>query len=119
MRSRIGHYIYFPNYTPAEMSEIFIFMAKEQNYTVTQELALEIAKYSRFCMEQSIKNGDGSFANARTAAQILDGIITYHAKRIMNSEADKENIDILTIDDFPRFPKNVEPTINSSNPEQT
>ncbi len=100
MRSRIKHYIKFPDYTPSEMGDILVMIANSLDYTVSNELK---AEFIRYCSYKLIP--DDNFANARTTRECLDEIITKHAENITSGATDKNEMNHLSIKDFPWFAK--------------
>ena len=83
--SRIKEYLDFPDYNDEEMLQIFIMMAKQSNFIVSEEAIDPF--YERISKERRLK----SFGNARTARNILDETIDKHAfnyvKRIIPPNA--------------------------------
>lgn len=72
-RSRIKEYLIFPDYNNQEMKEIFVTMAENQHFTVSED-ALEA-----FDERISKERRRTTFGNARTARNILDETIDKHA----------------------------------------
>ena len=78
--SRIKEYLDFPDYDDMEMVEIFTYMAKEHEYTVSEDainsLLIRIGK------ERELR----SFGNARTARNILDESLDKHALNFIDKK---------------------------------
>ena len=74
--SRFTRWIDFPNFSPAELMEILVAMARERHLSLTdraQELLWPVLK------EATLEPG---FANARTARALLDEIVVLQARRL-------------------------------------
>lgn len=100
MKSRIKSYIYFSNYSPEELGEIFASMAKKANFTVTKEL---LETYKDFALKVLLR--DASFGNARTVRKNLDEMIEKHADNYAMGRVSEDMINVLSIEDFPYFAK--------------
>ena len=83
--SRIKEYLDFPDYSSTEMREIFMKMAQENNFVVSNE-ALESFD-ERMKKERKLK----SFGNARTARNVLDESIDKHALNYVEGIIKKED----------------------------
>ena len=77
-KSRIKEYLVFPDYNDFEIKEIFVYMARKQEFIVDENTldALE----ERISKERSLK----SYGNARTVRNILDEAIDKHALNYLN-----------------------------------
>lgn len=77
-KSRFNRYISFPDYTPAELLEIFESLCKKLDYTLTQE-----AKSRALTLfETAYAHRDRSFGNGRLARNIFEKTIENQANRI-------------------------------------
>ena len=79
--SRVKEYFFFENYTPIELTEIFLSMAKGEGFTVTDRAQAKVhALFSSLL-------GDINFGNARTARNILDHSIGTHVVNVKRRTA--------------------------------
>lgn len=102
MQSRIKSEIYFPNYTPDELGEIFVSMAKTAQYKVSEKL-----KDTYIDFAEKVLLPDPSFGNARTVRQDLDKIIERHATNYVEGRIGEEDKNRLVLLDFPWFKDDV------------
>ena len=97
LRSRFNKFIFFPDYTPEELRDIFDFTAKKNGYTVSEE-ALEYLQNS-YAMRLAI--GEPNFANARDARNIFEKAVTRQANRLADkADCTKEELELLTLADI-------------------
>lgn len=89
LKSRVAHYVDFPDYEPSELLAILELMAKEQNLTIDGARAplLEI-------MKTVVKSHN--FGNGRFARNLLDKARLKQAERITKMESPQAE-DILTL----------------------
>ncbi len=78
LKSRFSTYIYFDDYSPQEMAEIFRKLCEKENYAPTQE-AIEFV-FSAIDYNYSIR--DKSFGNARYVRNLFEAVIKNQALRI-------------------------------------
>ena len=83
--SRIKHYLWFESYSTEELQEIFISMAKENGFTVTED-ALEKVGIK---MEKDRNNLN--FGNARSVRNCLEQAIDKHAFHYINKMTSKKS----------------------------
>lgn len=83
--SRIKEYLYFPDYNDSEMKQIFVLMAKQMGFTVSDD-ALE-AFHERITKERMLP----SFGNGRTARNILDESIDRHCLNYLDKKLNKKD----------------------------
>ncbi len=76
-RSRVGHHINFPNYTPEELIVIGEAMLTEQSYSLDAESRLAFAEYLALRMNQP------HFANARSVRNAIDRMKLRQASRVV------------------------------------
>ena len=91
LRSRFGRKINFPDYTTAELCEVFEHIAADNGYECAAEAAAEVLAF--FSSEKS----DG---NARAARQLFEDAIRRHANRIDHVNADQRELSLLTAEDL-------------------
>ena len=94
LKSRIPHWIDFPDYSVDELTDIFKLMAKERNFTVEED-AVKEAKYI-FKKAKCITN----FGNGRYVRNVLDKAILNQASRLLSEKEDESKIkksDLFTI----------------------
>jgi stage V sporulation protein K len=72
------NYIHFEDYTPDELTKIFVSFCNENNYSLSGE-ALEIAKK---VIASAYAKKEKSFGNARYCRNLFEQIIRYQAQRI-------------------------------------
>ena len=77
-KSRFVNYIHFENYTPAELTQIFVSFCNENNYSLSDE-ALELAKK---VIDKELAKKEKTFGNARYCRNLFEKIIRYQAQRI-------------------------------------
>lgn len=92
--SRIGHIMYFGNYTNEELTDIFSFMANEHNFYVPAETRERFEK--RIVREKTKQN----FGNARTCRNILDESISKHALNLKRGIIKKDKTFVICPEDI-------------------
>ena len=86
LKSRVPHWIDFPNYTTEELTQIFKLMIKERNLTVTRD-AVKAASLL-FDKMRVIEN----FGNGRYVRNLIDHAILNQSQRLMEEHGSSENI---------------------------
>ncbi len=97
LRSRFNKFIFFPDYTPDELTSIFAFTAKKNGYTVSAD-AMEYLK-NYYTVKTAL--GEPNFANARDARNLFEKAITRQANRLADKEeCTKEELEEITLRDL-------------------
>ena len=86
LKSRIPHWVDFPDYSVDELTEIFKLMAKERGFT----LEADAVKEARYIFKKAICITN--FGNGRYVRNILDQAILNQASRLLADGRDKEAI---------------------------
>ena len=99
MRSRFNRYIEFPDYSAAELAEIFRRTAAKNDYRLTEgaERRLEAA------LEERTRRRDRTFGNAREVRNWFEKAVERQAVRLAESGlegADRETLETLTEGDL-------------------
>jgi Holliday junction resolvasome RuvABC ATP-dependent DNA helicase subunit len=99
MRSRFNRYIEFPDYSAAELAEIFRRTAAKNDYRLTEgaERRLEEA------LEERTRRRDRTFGNAREVRNWFEKAVERQAVRLAESGldgADRETLETLTEGDL-------------------
>ena len=101
LKSRFTQTIHFDDYTPDELTQIFINLAKGKNFTVDEDTQSAIHRE----FEQLYLRRDKNFGNAREARRIFDAAIERQSQRLVKLMSDPgfQEADMfkLTKDDLP------------------
>ena len=84
LKSRFTQTIHFDDYTPDELTEIFINLAKGKNFVVDDETRATIHRQ----FEQLYLRRDKNFGNAREARRIFDQAVEKQSQRLVSMMGD-------------------------------
>ena len=101
LKSRFTQTIHFDDYTPDELTEIFLNLAKAKNFVINSET--KGAVHRQF--EQLYLRRDKNFGNAREARRIFDEAVEKQSQRLVGLMSDpgfkEEDMYRITTDDLP------------------
>ena len=96
LKSRFNKYIYFEDYTPEELLEIFDSMCKKSGLTATQDARDLVLKH----FEKEYANRNETFANGREVRNFFEKTVVNQANRLaIESNIDDEDVSTLTAED--------------------
>lgn len=95
LTSRVKYNLWFGNYTVNDLSDIFRYMAGEQNFAVSADMDATFRE--RIMKEERLPN----FGNARTVRTLLEKMIDKHATNIMDHVIGEEDRYMLRACDMP------------------
>lgn len=97
LKSRFNKYIYFEDYTPEELLEIFDSMCKKSGLTATKDTRDLVLKH----FEEEYTNRDETFANGREVRNFFEKAVVNQANRLaQESYIDDEDVATLTAEDI-------------------
>jgi len=97
LQSRFNRYIDFPDYTGAQLADIFKMYMKKNQYT----LAADAEDYLREQFEYAVAHKDRNFGNARFARNVFEKSIQQQANRLSGrSNLSKSQLTELTVEDL-------------------
>ena len=96
LKSRFNKYIYFEDYTPEELLEIFDSMCKKSGLTATQNARDLVLKH----FEEEYANREETFANGREVRNFFEKAVVNQANRLaLELNIDDEDVSTLTAED--------------------
>lgn len=96
LKSRFNKYIYFEDYTPEELLEIFDSMCKKSGLTATQDTRDLVLKH----FEKEYANRNETFVNGREVRNFFEKTVVNQANRLaIESNIDDEDVSTLTAED--------------------
>ena len=93
LKSRFNKYLYFADYTGAQLYEIFAGRVRRSDY----QLSAQAAERARAYLEELYENRDGNFGNARDVRNLFEKIVSRQADRVAKLESPTDE-QILTIE---------------------
>lgn len=97
LKSRFNKYIYFEDYTPEELLEIFDSMCKKSGLTATQDARDLVLKH----FEKEYANRNETFANGREVRNFFEKAVVNQANRLaQESYINDEDVATLTAEDI-------------------
>ena len=97
LQSRFNRYIDFPDYTAAELTDIFKMYMKKNQYT----LSPDAETYLREQLDSAVEHKSRNFGNARYARNVFEKAIQQQANRLeKRTNLSKEELTELTIADL-------------------
>ena len=101
LKSRFTQTIHFDDYTPDELTEIFLNLAASKNFTISEDTKGAIHRQ----FEQLYLRRDKNFGNAREARRIFDEAVEKQSQRLVGMMSDsnfkEEDMYRITTDDLP------------------
>lgn len=98
LKSRFNRYIEFPDYSPAELFEIFQSMCNKLDYRISGAAAIKLQQI----FEKAYASRDKTFGNARFVRNIFEKTLELHANRIVTiSKLDRSILTSIEEADIP------------------
>ena len=96
LRSRFNRYIFFPDYSPTELFQIFQLNVNKNEYEITEE-AIQFLKSK---LNAVVENKHKDFGNARFVRNCFELAIEHQANRLaLELDLTAEKLSKLTIED--------------------
>ncbi|MBO4648999.1 MAG: AAA family ATPase [Lentisphaeria bacterium] len=97
MRSRFNRYIHFPDYSAAELTEMFKLRAKKNQFVLSPELEAGLLKY----MKKVTQHPDPRFGNGRFVRNLFETAVERQAIRLASEKnPTREQLMTLTLADL-------------------
>lgn len=98
LQSRFNRYIDFPDYSAAELLQIFQKNVEKFDYKLDKEALVSMSEYFRHAVE----NKDANFGNARFVRNIFEKTLEKQANRLSTDpELDTNELTLITLADLP------------------
>ena len=101
LKSRFTQTIHFDDYTPEELTQIFLNLADGKNFVIGEQTKQAVGRY----FEQLYLRRDKNFGNAREARSIFDQTIERQSQRLVKLMGDpgfkEEDMFCITAEDLP------------------
>ncbi len=99
LKSRFTHTLHFDDYTPDELTQIFVNMAHTRKFVISDEVIQAIHRN----FEEIFLRKDKNFGNAREARRLFDESVEHQSKRLVEQINDnslsEDEMYRITIDD--------------------
>lgn len=97
LKSRFNTFIEFDDYNPDELDKILVFMCKNNDYVLDEDVEEKIHLY----FEQQTEKKDENFANGRLVRNIYDDLVMNHARRVINLDSPgRKELSTIKAEDF-------------------
>lgn len=93
-KSRFANFVYFEDYSPLELVDIFLSFCHQSNY----RLADDVHGVIKLIIENAHSRKDKSFGNARYCRNLFEKIIRYQALRVSETSDSPADEQLLTIE---------------------
>ncbi|MDE6382844.1 MAG: AAA family ATPase [Paramuribaculum sp.] len=104
LKSRFNTFIEFEDYSPEELTDIFICMCEKDDYTLPEECSEEILNL----IMSEVNKGFEKFANGRFVRNLYEDVVMNHARRInLSDNLTLEALRLLTSEDLPKINGNI------------
>ena len=96
LSSRFNRYINFPDYSKAELVEIFKRLASKYHYTLSNQAEQTLSAL----LEKALSKESDHFGNGRYVRNLFEKVIERQANRLAKEDLNSVNINELTSDDI-------------------
>jgi SpoVK/Ycf46/Vps4 family AAA+-type ATPase len=97
LQSRFNRYINFPDYSSAELYDIFLMYLRKNQYNISSEGSA----YLKRQLERAVENKDRNFGNARYVRNIFEKAIQCQANRLASSKGNSaEDLTLIKLEDL-------------------
>jgi len=93
LKSRFNRFIDFPDYTPGELSSIFVTLAEVAGYSVSDATMDAVSRV----LHGAWSKRDDTFGNARLVRNLVERAVQSHANRIAGLRASPSPADLATL----------------------